>query len=90
MVDIEDIIAKILKIDNISSYEFSEVKIDDLKTAYFIFKQKINLINDNVENASIKPIAFIYRINDEYYLFYLNNEKIQNKVIKNFVFKCLK
>ena len=46
MVDIEDIIAKILKIDNISSYEFSEVKIDDLKTAYFIFKQKINLINE--------------------------------------------
>lgn len=90
MVDIEDAIAKILKIEHISSYEFKEIEIDDLKTVYFIFKQNINIIKDTVQNASIEPIAFIYKINDEYYLFYLNNKKIQKKVIKEFVLKCLK
>lgn len=89
MDDIEDIIAKILKTDNIGSFEFKEVKIDDERTVYFIFKENITTINEYITNANIRPIAFIYHVDDEYYLYYFSEERIQKKVIKEFVLKYL-
>ncbi|WP_458454836.1 hypothetical protein [Methanobrevibacter sp.] len=75
---------ELIDIKNISEIEFKEIY-----GFTFVFKTHIFIINDKVSSLEIKPVALIYKENDEFYLAPLDVIDDINGIVKEFVEKNL-
>ena len=84
MDNLKNIIDEIFRIEKINEIQFKRVEINQHKIIYFIFHRNIKLINEDLTSASIKPEAFILKMDEEYYYCPLNNKELDENLVKEF------
>ena len=84
MDDFKKIIDDIFNIENIDEIQFKTVEISQNKTIYFIFHKNYKIFEGQLKSGSIKPKAFILKIDEEYHYCPINKEEFDENLVKEF------
>lgn len=84
MDSISKMIDDIFNIENINEIQFKTIEINPNKTIYFIFHKNYKIYNGQITSGSIKPKAFILKIDEEYHYCPINKEEFDENLVKEF------
>lgn len=89
MDNFKDDIKSMFEIEEIDEIRFKSVEISPDKTIYFTVRESHKMMFEKLTSATLDVVAFILKINEEYYYHALNNEKYDENIVKKFVKECL-
>lgn len=85
----EEAMNDIFEIEYIDKTIFKSIKINPDKTIYFAFRESQRIMLEKLTSVDLTPICFILEMDGQYYYCPLNDEEIDQKVIKKFVLKFI-
>ena len=89
MDNFEKAMNDIFEIEYIDKTLFKSIEINPDKTIYFAFRESQRIMLGKLTSVDLTPICFIVKTGDEYHYCPLNDEEIDNKVIREFVLKFI-
>ena len=85
MDNLNNTLHQIFKVENTDEILFKKVEITNDKIIFFAFKKIQVIVRGKLSSASIEPVGFILKMDDEYHYCQLNDDKIDEKVINEFL-----
>lgn len=87
MDNLENLMKDIFKMEIIDEILFKKIRISPNKTIYFAFKESQKIFQNRLTSASLEPICFILKIDEEYHYCPLNDNEFDENIVKEFVAK---
>ena len=85
MDNLENLMKDMFKMEIIDEILFKKIRISPNKTIYFAFKESQKIFQNRLTSASLEPICFILKIDEEYHYCPLNDNEFDENIVKEFV-----